>query len=89
MRLRRPGWFESNAFPTDTLHNLDKLDVSFVSKAVESAKDFLLLEFGVLMDRDFLWKPAEVRALVDLQGFGTIPIASRSMINRDSWRDPA
>src|ERR1700738_4243196 len=56
VRLRRPCWFESDAFPTDTLYNLDKLNLGTIAKTIESAKDFLLLEFGVLMDRDFLGK---------------------------------
>ena len=70
MRLRRSCWFESDAHPPDTLHNLDKLHLGPIAKAVERAKNFLFLKFGVLMDRDLLGKPAEIRPLINLKAAG-------------------
>jgi len=35
MRLRRPSRFESDTFPSDTLHNLDKLNLGPIAKAIK------------------------------------------------------
>src|SRR6266851_4842132 len=70
MRLRGPSRLESDAFPSNPLHNLDKFYLGPITKAVERAKNFLFLEFGVLMDCDLLWKSAEIRPLINRKAAG-------------------
>ena len=52
MGLRWRLGVESDAFPVDAPDDLDELDFGGFAKAVQSPEDLVVLEFGVLVDRN-------------------------------------